>query len=136
LEQEPHTARARPTTAIRGEAEYKKIFSGDKDKQPLEMYGVIVRLLASVEHHFREIATAENQLHRNNLKFHVLMMVSWALNGGSKLPALRIVQLDPDKLSQEMLAAVTDWVFAEFDQAGAEDRNAKDKEFTKRLKDS
>ena len=136
LEQEPHTARARPTTAIRGEAEYKKIFSGDKDKQPLEMYGVIVRLLASVERHFREIATAENQLHRNNLKFHVLMMVSWALNGGSKLPALRIVQLDPDKLSQEMLAAVTDWVFAEFDQAGAEDRNAKDKEFTKRLKNS
>jgi hypothetical protein len=135
LEQEPHTARARPTTAIRGESDYKKIFSGKKDKQPLEMYGVIVRLLSSVENHFRNIANGDNQSCRNNLKFHVLMVLSWALNGGSKLPALRIAQLDPDNVTQETMESVTKWVFDEFNRMGAEDKTAKDSAFTKHLKD-
>jgi hypothetical protein len=32
---EPHTARARPTSAIKTDASYKRIFSGDKAKHPL-----------------------------------------------------------------------------------------------------
>jgi AIPR protein len=134
LAQEPHTARARPTTAIKDEADYKAIFSGDKAQQPLEMYGAAVRMLAAVEAHFRLIADLNNQAHRNNLKFHVLMVLDWSINGSSTLPALRIPQLDLSKLTAERVEAVSDWVFSEFDAAGAEDRTAKDGAFTKRLK--
>lgn len=46
LLREPHTARARPTTAIKDEKDYALIFSGDKAQQPLEMYGAIVQMLS------------------------------------------------------------------------------------------
>lgn len=38
LLQEPHTARARPTTAIKEQANYLRIFSGDKAKHPLDVW--------------------------------------------------------------------------------------------------
>lgn len=136
LQQEPHTARARPTTAIKDEADYKKIFSEDKTKHPLRMYGAIVRMLAAVEAHFNTIRSPDNQAHRNNLKFHVLMVLGWAMNGNSTLPAPRIAQLDLSKMKPELVQAVTAWVFAEFDKAGGEDRNAKDSGFTHILKTS
>ena len=55
LLQEPHTARGRPTTAIKDDNDYKRIFSSDKTHHPLEMYGVLVRMLDSVEAFFRKI---------------------------------------------------------------------------------
>jgi hypothetical protein len=94
LLQEPHTARGRPTTAIKDDNDYKRIFSSDKAQHPLEMYGVLARLLDSVEGFFRKNASGIDQVYRNNLKFHVLMVVSWALNEHSTLPAPRITKLD------------------------------------------
>lgn len=134
LLQEPHTARGRPTTAIKNDSDYKRIFSGDKGRHPLEMYGILVRMLDSVETFFRRNSPAIDPIYRNNLRFHVLMVLSWALNQSSTLPALRIPQLDLSKLTEAQLASVVVWVRHEFDAAGAEDRTAKDGAFTQRLK--
>jgi len=134
LLQEPHTARGRPTTAIKDDNDYKRIFSGDKAQHPLEMYGVIVRLLDNVEAFFRKNASQIDQIYRNNLKFHVLMVLGWALNGNSTLPAPRITQLDLSTLTEPQINAVVQWVRQEFDAAGAEDKTAKDGTFTQRLK--
>ena len=90
-------------------------------------------MLMAVENHFRSIATPENQVHRNNMRFHVLMVLSWAINGGKTLPAQAIRQLDLKLMTPALLKSVTDWVFAEFDSAGAEDRTAKDSAFTQQL---
>jgi hypothetical protein len=81
LLQEPHTARARPTTAIKNEEDYKRIFSGDKVKQPLEMYGVIVRMLNAVEEYFRTLSNQEDRIYRNNMKFHALMALGCERRG-------------------------------------------------------
>ena len=136
LLQEPHTARARPTTAIKDETDYKRIFSGDKAQQPLEMYGVIVRMLNKIEEHFRTISSPEGRIYRNNMKFHVLMVLGWALNGGTTLPALGIPHLDLGKMTDEQVKAVTYWVFSEFQAAGAEDKIAKQATFADRLKNN
>ena len=133
LVQKPHTARARPTTAIKNEETYQTIFSSDRNTHPLEIYGKVVQMLAGVDRHFRAIAIADNQIQRNNLRFHVLMVLAWTLNQNSKLPAKRIKQLDLSKMTEPVLQAVTDWVFAEFNGAGAEDKTAKDSSFTERL---
>lgn len=135
LLREPHVARARPTTAIKDDDDYREIFSGDKAKHPLPLYGVVVQLLDRVDAYFRSVADQANQVHRNNLKFHVLMVLSWALNGGSNVPAPAIPHLAPDKATPEQLKAVSDWVFQEFDKAGTSDRLAKDKAFTQKLQD-
>jgi AIPR protein len=132
---EPHTARGRPTTAIKDDNDYKRIFSSDKAEHPLEMYGVLIRLLDSVEAFFRKNASSLDQVYRNNLKFHVLMVLGWALNGYSTFPAPRIMQLDLAKLAEaHQVNAVVQWVRQEFDVAGAEDRTAKDSAFKQRLK--
>jgi hypothetical protein len=134
LLQEPHTARGRPTTAIKDDNDYKRIFSSDKAQHPIEMYGVLARLLDSVEGFFRKNASGIDQVYRNNLKFHVLMVVSWALNEHSTLPAPRITKLDLSMLTEPQLNAAVQWVRLEFDAAGAEDRTAKNRAFTQRLK--
>jgi hypothetical protein len=134
LLQEPHTARARPTSAIKTETDYKRIFSGDKTQQPLEMYGAAVRMLEQVERHFKSVGGVGSRIFRNNLKFHTLMVLGWALNQDATLPALRIPQLDLSKMTEQQVKKVADWVFAEFSAAGPEDKTAKDSAFTLRLK--
>jgi hypothetical protein len=127
LLQEPHTARGRPTTAIKDDNDYKRNFSSDKAQHPLEMYGVLARLLDSVEGFFRKNASGIDQVYRNNLKFHVLMVVSWAPNEHSTLPAPRITEIDLSMLTEPQLNAAVQWVRLEFDAAGAEDRTAKNR---------
>ncbi|MEW6451193.1 MAG: AIPR family protein [Pseudomonadota bacterium] len=133
LLQEPHTARARPTTAIKSEPNYKKIFSGDKNQHPLEMYGVLTALLGIVEPWFRGQAGKIDQVYRNNLKFHALMVLAWALNGGQTMPAPAICKLDVKKATDAQMDAVCKWLFDEFKSAGPEDKTAKDSGFTARL---
>ena len=133
LKQEPHTARARPTTAIKDTKNYQSIFSANRETHPLKMYGTLAKMLVAVESEFRAIATIDNQAHRNNLKFHVLMTLAWALNENTNLSAKRISQLDLSKITDELLQAVISWVFDQFDLAGAVDKIAKDADFTKRL---
>jgi hypothetical protein len=134
LLQEPHTARARPTTAIKSQGDYERIFSTNKSKHPLELYGVVVGLLDKVEQHFRSISGQADRVYRNNLKFHVLMVLGWALNGSQTLPAPAIRALKLDEASDAQVKAVVDWVFSQFKTAGPDDRTAKDKSFTEALK--
>ena len=134
LKQEPHTARARPTTVLKKDKEYAEIFSSNTKKHPLKMYGVLVRLWAVVESYFRKIRTSENQVYINNLRFHALMVLSWVLHGGTTLAARHIAELDLSRLGDNgAVEQATQWVFDQFDQAGAEDRTAKDQAFTDRL---
>lgn len=135
LLQEPHTARARPTSAIKVEADYKRIFSGDKSQQPLQMYGAAIQMLDHVERHFKSVGGGGgSRIYRNNLKFHTLMVLGWALNQNATLPALRIAQLDLNKMTDQQVKKVAEWVFSEFTAAGPEDKTAKDSAFTDRLK--
>ena len=139
LEQRPDIARARPTAVFKKQDEYEKIFSSNKKTHPLEMYGVIVHLLKVVEKYFRDIKDSSNQIHRNNLKYHVLMILSWIINRGTTLPAKGIAQLKPkafkvDETSRQVEAA-TQWVFEKFDRYNPVDSTAKDQSFTARLKE-
>lgn len=134
LLQKPHTARARPTSAIKDESDYKRIFSDDQNTHPLEMYGKIVKMLDHVETYFRSIADQVDQIYRNNMKFHVLMVLGWVLNDSPTLPAKRIVQLNLSKITSDQVKAVADWVFQEFKLKGREDHTAKDASFTAHLK--
>jgi hypothetical protein len=101
LSQEPHTARGRPTTAIKKDEDYKRLFSRDRSTHPLGMYGNIVKLFDRVEAWFRKNGSNIDRRYRNNVKFHVLMVLSWAINGSSTLPAQRIAQLDWSKVTDE-----------------------------------
>ena len=131
LSKEPHVARARPTAALKSEESYQKIFT---TTYPVQMYGVVAQLLDVMNVYFRSIRATTPQDVRNNMKFHALMVLSWALNGNITLPIQAIVKLDARKATTAQLKAVCDWVFGEFVNAGSEDRTAKGEVFTSLLK--
>ena len=133
LLQEPHIARASPTSVIKNDDHYKRIFSGAQASQPLRMYGNIVKLLSAVDEYFLTVKSKELRIYRNNLRYHVLMVLSWELNRSSTLPAQRIASLDVSSVDGKMVEGVADWVFELFKTAGAEDRTAKDAKFTKKI---
>lgn len=135
LLQKPEVARARPGTALKKEADYKAIFSEDA-AHPMAMYHVTTVLLMQVEAYFRSIRKTTDRTLVNNMKFHVLTVLAWTLNGNSTLPGQRIAQLDPTIVNDAMLQKVATWVFAEFTNFGATDAKARDPKFTKRLKDN
>jgi len=134
LHQQPHTARARPTTALKDDDLYEKIFPSGDNTHNFKIYGNIVQLMSIVNNKFKEIANSENQVHRNNLRFHALMVISWQLNAGQKIPAERLAQLNPADLSDDAVGKCIEWVFEVFQQAGGVDRVAKDAELTNTLK--
>ena len=133
LLQEPHTARARPTSAIKKDADYKKIFPGSTSGFPLAMYGVLAELNLKVEEHFRTLKGIVDQNLLNNTRFHVLMVLAWTINKSSTLPAIRISQLKPSKVNAAVLNKVSSWVFKEFNAQGGQDKVSKDKLFTNHL---
>ena len=98
------------------------------------MYGVIVRMLSSVDAYFLTLRSEEMRIYRNNLRYHVLMVLSWHLNGGPNLPAKRIVSLDVSRLDDNVVEEVARWVFDKFEISGAEDRTAKEAKFSNELK--
>ena len=134
LLQEPHIARASPTSVIKNDEHYKRIFSSDQASHPLQMYGNIVRLLSAVDEYFLTLRSEDLRVYKNNLRYHVLMVLSWELNGSSTLPSQRIASLDVSNVDSEMVERVAKWVFARFDIAGAEDRVAKEGKFSKKIK--
>jgi hypothetical protein len=134
LLEEPHTARARPTSAIKRDVDYKKIFPAAPNAFPLAFYGVLAELNLKVEEHFRTLRGIIDQSLLNNMRFHVLMALAWTLNKNATLPAARIGQLKPNKVTAQMLNKVSSWVFDEFKTYGALDKNSKDSKFTSRLR--
>ena len=128
LLREPHTARARPTSAIKVDADYKRIFSGDDAKQPLPMYGNAVLMMEAIDRYFK--TSGLDRVHRNNLRFHALMVLGWSLNKGTTLPPLALAHLNLKAMSEAQIAKVVAWVVAQFDANGGEDKTAKDSGFT------
>lgn len=135
LLQEPHIARSSPTSVIKNDDHYRRIFSGDHSTHPLAMYGNIVTLMSAVDEYFLTLKSEEMRIFRNNLRYHVLMVLSWELNGGSTLPPQGIGKLDVSIVDREMVARVAEWVFERFKVAGAEDRTAKDAKFSTKIQD-
>jgi AIPR protein len=135
LLQRPDAARARPTTSLKNEETYLKIFSGNKQLHPLEMYGKIAFMLDQVGRHFKSISNEVDRRYRNNLKFHVLMVLSWNLIGSRSTTVGAISAIKNSDLTSAVLQQSTNWVIGEFDKQGAEDKTAKDSKFTDHLKE-
>jgi hypothetical protein len=130
---QPHTARARPTTAIKDETTYGKIFSTSAETHPLEMYGAVANLLHAVDRYFKAIAADTNQIERNNLRFHTLMVLGWAVCGTKEPNAQTIAHMDLARLTDAALGAASTWVFEKFRAAGGTDKIAKEEAFTNTL---
>ncbi|MFV0595263.1 AIPR family protein [Shewanella sp.] len=120
----PDSARARPSTLINSDAEYRRIFSLDK---PIDIYLKAIQIMKAVETYLKP-ENCEIQLERKvitNIKFYVAMVASIKIAGTSQDIEKKISELPNVDISNEILNNSLKQVLAEFNELGATDQVAK-----------
>ncbi len=120
----PDSARARPSTLINSDVEYRKIFSLDK---PIDIYLKAIQIMKAVETYLKP-ENCEIQLERKtitNIKFYVAMVASIKIAGTSQEIEKKISELPNVDVSGEILSDSLQQVLAEFNELGATDQVAK-----------
>jgi hypothetical protein len=131
LLQRPHDARARPTSIMRDEILYQKLFSDDNH---LAIYKVCAELHFAVDVYLKSVRKTVDSIYRNNLRYHLMMQLSWRVNGSRPVHESRLKSLKISALKEADIKLEFDHAMKLFDKAGAEDKTAKDIDFTKILK--
>lgn len=128
--QRPDTARARPSSLLKNDAEYGTVFNED---YPIALYLFCTQAMRRVDAALKatnEVATDE----RNNLRFHV-GMVATALTARRHTPAVRdVARLQADQFDDRVLTTAIAIAASEFGALGRIDQVAKGPQFVERLK--
>lgn len=128
LRNEPDTARARPSTLLKDDERYKKVFN---ESYPLELYRVCAETLKQVElelHSSKHGFTAKT---KTNLKFYVLQAIAILTTGNESVTADNLSEVKKEEILGELQGAI-DLVNRCYESEGGDDQAAKGKA----LKDS
>lgn len=120
----PDSARARPSTLINSDMEYKKIFSLDK---PIDIYLKAIQIMKATETYLKP-ENCETQLERKtitNIKFYVAMIASIKIAGSSQQIEKKLSELPNVELSNEILSNSLQVVLENFNELGSTDQVAK-----------
>lgn len=130
LLERPHDARGRPTTILRVEETYDEMFAANMD---LNIYKVCAELYFFVDSYLRRERKAIATIHRNNLRYHLMMSLAWRLNGSRPVHVAALTKLKVDTLKDADAKEELAHLIKLFDKAGASDKTAKDAAFTATL---
>lgn len=120
----PDSARARPSTLINSDVEYKKIFSLDI---PIDVYLKVIQIIRKVEQYFKpEFCGLElERKHITNIKYYVAMVVGIKLADGKVDLIGRLAKIPTINISDEILKESLMLVISKFDELGGTDQVAK-----------
>lgn len=121
---QPDSARARPSTLLNSDKDYKEIFSLEK---PIDIYLKVIQIIKSVEHYLKKCVN-EGTLEREkitNIKYYVAMataikITSSKINLGEKLSQINNIEIN-DSILEECLFLVNN----EYINLGGNDQVAK-----------
>jgi len=117
----PDSARARPSSLLKKDEDYKLLFSGD---HPIEIYLLAAKIIKAVQSHLRSLENLAPK-DRTNLLFYVAMHASASL-AGKALPSIKdLLTIKPDVLTTEVLQRSLDVTKHLYDDLGASDQVAK-----------
>jgi hypothetical protein len=128
----PDSARARPSTLINSDTEYRKIFSLDL---PIDIYLKAVQIMKAVEH-FLKPENCGQELERKtitNIKYYVAMVVSIKYVGGKDDIGGGLANIPSVDLSNDLLKEALVCVLDDFNDLGATDQVAKGSELASKL---
>lgn len=126
--QVPHEARGRPGTFLKNQDNYDKVFPVSIN---FDEYVNAAKLERKVDAFISKIRASTDAVYRNNLRYHLMMLLVWEL-AGKKTGKIDV--LNVDKLDDAKMQKAFDWLMTQFNKDGAEDSIAKDKAFTESLK--
>jgi len=128
--QRPDDARARPSSLIKKDEDYNRIFSA---KLPIQIYLVAATIVKTAQASLRgreDLAPKD----RNNLLFYVAMHASAALAGVSAPSSDQLATIAPGSITDVMMNASIATVEPIYRQLGANDQTAKGTQFLAALK--
>ena len=130
LLQQPDDARARPSSIIKDEENYRKVFDPD---YPIEIYRVCALLLKRIAKIVKQPEIGLKRNDRNNLAFFVAMYTAMDVTGDVNPSAKKIAAIDVSAISDDSLADIIARVDIVYRGLGGIDQVAKSKEFTNKL---
>lgn len=119
---QPNTARARPGTLLKNEAEYARAFS---EKHPIKMYRVAAELMLRVDG-FLSKRTDLSRYERTNYRHHVAAVASGLLRGSIDPSPGQFAALDPSDWDDALLECSLDIVVAVFNDLSSKGGRALD----------
>ncbi len=125
---QPDDARARPSTLIKNDQEYGRVFN---PKLPLEVYAVCVRLVKRVESYLKQ--TSLNSADVNNLRFYLAYFAARLALNRPKPTSAQLKGLDVSSLDDAFLDKCLTEVGVIYTKLGGDDQVAKGPKFVAQL---
>lgn len=122
---QPDQARARPSSLLKDDAAYKKVYD---PANPIELYLVCATIMKRVEAFFRQESVGLDARDRNNLRFYVAMHAAYTLVGKWRPSPRELASLDLSSLTDAVLASSLRVVRQHYADCGADDKAAKGKD--------
>lgn len=120
----PDSARARPSTLINSENEYKNIFSLDR---PIDVYLKVIQLMKTIEHFLRP-DVCNRALERKtitNIKYYLAMVVGARIVEAEEDISNKLANVNSINPSKQLLEEALDQVLESYTRLGASDTIAK-----------
>lgn len=131
LLQRPDDARARPSSLLKEDSDYARVFSL---ALPIELYRTCASIVKRVDAALRA-NDALDARERNNLRFYIAMQVAALAAGKAEPRAADLAALDVEAISDEDIQASFVAVKAAYEDLGGDDRAAKGGELVASVKD-
>ena len=125
---EPASARARPSSLIKRDEDYTRVFSSD---YPLESYHIATAITRRVIDALRQEDCGVAREHTSNLRFYVAMVAAIRLTRSTRLSAGKLARVEMNSLTDSDLMDISQQVWKLYSRRGASDRAAKGPELTK-----
>jgi hypothetical protein len=129
--QEPANARARPSTLIKDDEAYRRIFNSS---YPLDLYYKCAVIARAAEDILKSSSAPDiYREHANNLRFYVASLVTLRLTGVPRPSVSNVANVDLYKMSDELTESAANDVYKEYKGMGSTDQVAKGTELEKQI---
>lgn len=131
LLQRPDTARGRPSSLLKKDEDYAKIYSL---KYPIELYHVCAEATRRVEAYLKQPTAGLAAKDRNNLRFYVAMHAVLTLAGKTDLSVGKLAKIDVGELDTDLIRKSAELVSSEYKLLGGDDQVAKGSSLVEAIK--
>jgi len=125
----PNDARARPSTLLKNDQDYQKVFNS---AHPVKMYLACAQLMKRCEAFLRSKGLEQKEV--NNLKYHLAMLVSRMAANQATPTSEQIAKIDINKLDASFLEGCFATASQAYNRQGGNDQAAKGPRLVEKLK--
>lgn len=122
LLQKPHVARARPSSLLKSDEQYTKVFGENK---PVAMYHICAEATIFVSAQMKRVSGLLTRIERNNLKFFVILDLMMRVSQTSQPGIKEICSIRPSSFNQRLFEESLASVRTAFANVGQSDSKAK-----------